>query len=99
MDAATLINALRAGNTQAIVEAIEWDESDWTDLPDNLGKGFIGRAGLANVGLSPDGRLTVHAHDTEDGAHMCFAGNVEQIHMVVAEYVAMSDMPQTGMYV
>ncbi len=99
MDAATITTALRAGNTHAIVEAITWDESDWTDLPDGMGRAFIGRLGTANVGLAPDGAMAIHAHDTEDSAHVCFAGNVEKVHMVVAEYVAMSDIPYTGQYV
>jgi hypothetical protein len=95
MDAATITTALRAGNTLAIVEAITWDESDWATLSDGS-RGFIGRLGVANVGVAPDGGMAVHVHDTEDESHECFAGQLAKLRDLLQLAELAASMPTVG---
>jgi len=108
MDAATALNALKSGDVTAFVAAVEWDESEWIDVPsgvvpDGMGNPFIGRFGAVTVGIEDhgQGRYEVRLHSHTEGvqeATECYGRQASEIHAVLALHNAVHGTGLTGMY-
>lgn len=105
MDAASALNALKSGDVPAFIAAVEWDESEWIDVPADLrgddGRPFVGRFGSVSVGFvdSGNGKYTMNLHshvNGEEEAKGCYASQTGRIHALVGMAEAMTGGPAVG---
>lgn len=105
MDAASALNALKSGDVPAFIAAVEWDESEWIDVPADLrgddGRPFVGRFGSVTVGLTDHGNgkyeMSLHSHaNGEDEAKSCYATQSGRIRALLSMAEAMTGGPAVG---
>lgn len=104
MNEASALESLKSGDIPAFIAAVDWDESEWIEVPvimgPNDGPLFNGRFGTIVTGVAPRGsgmyEVHLHTHESDAKATECYAANMTDIHGMLATATAMADSPAVG---
>lgn len=91
MDTSAFLESIRTGNMIKTVELLQFESDDYEVLVWNGRRGIVARFGVTEIGVTPDGEMSIHTHEDTQSAAQCHRMKVAGIRQMMAVATQMAE--------
>jgi len=84
MDISALLGALRTGELVRFAQTLRWEADQYEEITWEGRTGVIALLGVTEIGVTPDGQVSIHTHEDAVNAERCFTVTVTGIRQMMA---------------